>query len=83
MWWFFCRRENKYPSSTRTKRTTGTGYWKITGRDRMIKSKDGKAVIGKKKTLVFYKSPGKRTNWVMQEYYVEPDNAQVSCLNPI
>lgn len=78
MWWFFCRRENKYPSSTRTKRTTKTGYWKITGRDRQIKSKDGKAVIGKKKTLVFYEgpTPGKRTNWVMQEFYVEPDNAQ-------
>ncbi|KAF2306660.1 hypothetical protein GH714_020201 [Hevea brasiliensis] len=63
-WYFFCPRNNGRPS-----RTTEAGYWKATGRERMIK--DASEVIGKKRSLVFYtgRNPrGKRTRWIMHEY---------------
>ncbi|EXC13634.1 NAC domain-containing protein 69 [Morus notabilis] len=76
MWLFFCKRDYKYPSSKRSKRTTKEGFWKITGKERMIKDQETKKCIGKKRTLVFHKgpTPGQRTNWVMHEYYIEPHN---------
>ncbi|KAJ9185584.1 hypothetical protein P3X46_005196 [Hevea brasiliensis] len=63
-WYFFCPRNNGRPS-----RTTEAGYWKATGRERMIK--DANEVIGKKRSLVFYtgRNPrGTRTRWIMHEY---------------
>ncbi|EXC13635.1 NAC domain-containing protein 74 [Morus notabilis] len=74
MWLFFGKRDYKYPSSKRSKRTTKEGFWKITGKERVIKDQETKKCIGKKRTLVFHKgpTPGQRTNWVMHEYYIEP-----------
>ncbi|KAL5572247.1 hypothetical protein UlMin_021844 [Ulmus minor] len=77
-WFFLCPRKSKSSNSNRSDRSTKTGYWKITGRDRKIKDRTKRVDIGKKKTLVFYKGrvPGKRTNWVIHEYYPEPDVPQ-------
>ncbi|PON49440.1 NAC domain containing protein [Parasponia andersonii] len=70
--WFFLRRPDyKYANSNRSNRTTGTGYWKKTGPERKTKG-----CIGRKRVLVFYEGPppGKRTDWVMHEYYFpQPD----------
>lgn len=49
---------------------TNTGYWKVTGKDRNIKSRSSK-LIGKKRTLVFYagRAPSyERTNWIAHEF---------------
>ncbi|XP_015888956.3 protein NTM1-like 9 isoform X1 [Ziziphus jujuba] len=70
-WFFFCRRDYKYTNSKRCNRATKAGYWKVTGKERQIKSPATKALIGKKRTLVFHKgrNPSEGTNWVIHEYY--------------
>ncbi|XP_050387593.1 NAC domain-containing protein 2-like [Argentina anserina] len=75
-WFFFTRRNFKYNKSSRSNRSTKKGYWKITGKERGIKARRSKAVIGKKRTLTFYEGRGskaKRISWVIHEHYLPPD----------
>ncbi|XP_057453798.1 NAC domain-containing protein 7-like isoform X2 [Lotus japonicus] len=72
-WYFFSHKDKKYPTGTRTNRTTAAGFWKATGRDKAIYSKLHD-LVGMRKTLVFYKGRapnGQKSDWIMHEYRLQ------------
>ncbi|KAJ8449371.1 hypothetical protein Cgig2_002503 [Carnegiea gigantea] len=72
-WYFFTPRDRKYLKGRRPSRASGAGFWKATAACRDVRCSLGnKDVIGHKSSLVFYqgKPPGRKTNWLMQEFYV-------------
>ncbi|KAI3822070.1 hypothetical protein L1987_09651 [Smallanthus sonchifolius] len=71
-WYFFSHKDKKYPTGTRTNRATAVGFWKATGRDKVIYSSVTR--IGMRKTLVFYKGRaphGQKSDWIMHEYRLD------------
>jgi hypothetical protein len=71
-WYFYSLRDRKYATGHRTNRATESGYWKATGKDRLISRKG--LLVGMRKTLVFYQGrapKGRKTEWVMHEFRME------------
>ena len=71
-WYLFNHKDKKYPTGTRTNRATISGFWKATGRDKPVYSKQ--RLVGMRKTLVFYqgRAPnGRKSDWIMHEYRLE------------
>ncbi|CAA0838910.1 NAC domain-containing protein 43 [Striga hermonthica] len=71
-WYFFSHKDKKYPTGTRTNRATASGFWKATGRDKVIYGSSRR--IGMRKTLVFYtgRAPhGRKSDWIMHEYRLD------------
>ncbi|KAF3332351.1 NAC domain-containing protein 43-like protein [Carex littledalei] len=71
-WYFFSHKDKKYPTGTRTNRATAAGFWKATGRDKVISTSFRR--IGMRKTLVFYKGRaphGQKSDWIMHEYRLD------------
>ncbi|KAM0872930.1 hypothetical protein ACQ4PT_038390 [Festuca glaucescens] len=72
-WYFFSLHDRKYATGQRTNRATRSGYWKATGKDRVITGAGG-TVVGMRKTLVFYRGRaprGTKDEWVMHEFRAE------------
>ncbi|EEF43457.1 NAC domain-containing protein 43 [Ricinus communis] len=83
-WYFFSHKDKKYPTGTRTNRATAAGFWKATGRDKIIYS--GFRRIGLRKTLVFYKGRaphGQKSDWIMHEYRLDDSSHDTAGSNPI
>ncbi|VAI82082.1 unnamed protein product [Triticum turgidum subsp. durum] len=79
-WYFYCRKDRKYPTGIRTNQAKNAGYWKATGKDKEI-FHPPLTLIGMKKTLVFYKGRaprGEKTNWIMHEYRLESNKQLTS-----
>ncbi|XP_076947350.1 NAC domain-containing protein 43-like [Bidens hawaiensis] len=79
-WYFFSHKDKKYPTGTRTNRATAAGFWKATGRDKVIYSSVKR--IGMRKTLVFYKGRaphGQKSDWIMHEYRLDEITNQDEC----
>ncbi|CAL4933884.1 unnamed protein product [Urochloa decumbens] len=77
-WYFFSYRDRKYATGSRTNRATKTGYWKATGKDRVVHGTGTRALVGMRKTLVFYRGRapnGQKTGWVMHEFRLETPNS--------
>nr|QOI08447.1 NAC006/022_5D.3_F [Triticum aestivum] len=78
-WYFYSLKDRKYATGQRTNRATVSGYWKATGKDRVVARRG--ALVGMRKTLVFYQGrapKGRKTEWVMHEYRLEGAHEQAS-----
>ncbi|KAK6122219.1 hypothetical protein DH2020_044034 [Rehmannia glutinosa] len=78
-WYFFSHKDKKYPTGTRTNRATAAGFWKATGRDKVIHSNFRR--IGMRKTLVFYRGRaphGQKSDWIMHEYRLDDNTTHES-----
>ncbi|XWS76815.1 hypothetical protein CRYUN_Cryun01aG0209800 [Craigia yunnanensis] len=81
-WYFFSHKDKKYPTGTRTNRATAAGFWKATGRDKVIYSNCRR--IGMRKTLVFYKGRaphGLKSDWIMHEYRLDDNIVETNVSN--
>ncbi|RVW37720.1 NAC domain-containing protein 43 [Vitis vinifera] len=83
-WYFFSHKDKKYPTGTRTNRATAAGFWKATGRDKVIYSSFKR--IGMRKTLVFYKGRaphGQKSDWIMHEYRLDDNTNDTQVSNAV
>ncbi|KAM1470446.1 hypothetical protein ACFX11_041166 [Malus domestica] len=75
-WYFYNRPIYKKNSRNEVERATATGFWKSTGKEKIVKDRDNK-IIGKKRILTFRQGRGRNapiTNWVMHEFSISQIN---------
>ncbi|XP_047334113.1 NAC domain-containing protein 21/22-like [Impatiens glandulifera] len=73
-WYFFSFCDRKYATGSRTNRATTSGYWKATGKDKLVHDPRTHVIVGMRKTLVFYRGRapnGIKTGWIMHEFRLE------------
>ncbi|KAJ3708534.1 hypothetical protein LUZ61_012239 [Rhynchospora tenuis] len=59
-------------------RFTSSVYWKVTGKDRSVRTSQSNRPIGTKRVLTFYigrLARGSQTNWIMHEYCLTESNS--------
>jgi hypothetical protein len=69
--YFFCKTKSNFMSKCSGSLSTDCGFWKPTGKDKLIMGPGRNQVIGIKKPFVFYqvnKSLALKTQWTMHEY---------------
>ncbi|KAL8162124.1 hypothetical protein V2J09_013613 [Rumex salicifolius] len=90
-WYFYCKRGRKYKNSMRPNRVTGSGgFWKATGIDRPIYESNGvfvsesrpATIVGLKKSLVYYRGKGTKTDWMMHELRLPLSTSSQNPTNP-
>ena len=70
-WYFFTKRERKYPKGVRPQRATNNGYWKAKGPNIPVTYEN--KIVGYKMSLDFYEGrhrDGRKTEWKMYEYRI-------------
>ncbi|KAM1140983.1 hypothetical protein ACFX19_041706 [Malus domestica] len=75
-WYFYNRPIYKKNNRNEVERATATGFWKSTGKEKIVKDRDNK-IIGKKRILTFRQGRGSNapiTNWVMHEFSIPQIN---------
>ncbi|KAM1125710.1 hypothetical protein FF1_040981 [Malus domestica] len=75
-WYFYNRPIYKKNNRNEVERATATGFWKSTGKEKIVKARDNK-IIGKKRILTFRQGRGSNapiTNWVMHEFSIPQIN---------
>ncbi|KAM2157411.1 hypothetical protein ACFX1R_042990 [Malus domestica] len=75
-WYFYNRPIYKKNNRNEVERATATGFWKSTGKEKIVKARDNK-IIGKKRILTFRQGRGRNapiTNWVMHEFSIPQIN---------
>lgn len=69
-WYFFTRRDAKYPKGSRPSRSVGAGgYWRASGAEHKVMFR--REIVGHKRCFDFFERDqlgGKKTNWKMHEY---------------
>ncbi|KAK4441178.1 NAC domain-containing protein 86 [Sesamum alatum] len=71
--YLFSPRKRRSSGGTRADRTTPYGHWKATSGDRPVEH-DGE-VVGYRRALVYYKSSGQKTDWIMHEYTLKDQSS--------
>lgn len=74
-WYFFYQLDFKYSNRNRANRSTKLGFWKATGKDRVVTDPYSNQEIARKKTLVFHEGRvpnGVATRWIIHEYRPAP-----------
>ncbi|KAE8725339.1 NAC domain-containing protein 12 [Hibiscus syriacus] len=79
-WYFFNHKDKKHPTGTRTNRATAAGFWKATGRDKIIYN--GVRRIGSRKTLVFYEGRAPRDGWVVCRVFRKKNHPRSTLKSP-
>lgn len=68
---YFFTRHKKFKNGPKIDRQAAGGFWRKTGGDIPVESKDGKAIVTKTSLTYYRKDPTEeKTKWLMKEYKI-------------